>query len=125
MIINVWKEHLDRTPMKLDRTTSWYTSICSAPCSAYVARAPEKEVVENFVAYLRAALLFFPGVEHILAGHCSNTVDLPALNSLANQYCTYTIAAHFTIFDTRATFSLQYKARGTYSPASEHSRLRG
>jgi hypothetical protein len=54
MIIKDWKEHMGRTPMKLDRTTSWYTSICSAPCNAVVARAPEKEVVENFVAYLRA-----------------------------------------------------------------------
>jgi hypothetical protein len=71
-------------------------------------------VVENFVAYLRAALLFFPGVEHVFAGHCSNSVDLPALNTLATQYCTYTIALHFTIFDTRATFTQQYKALGTY-----------
>jgi hypothetical protein len=102
--------------MKLDRTTSWCTSISSAPCNADVARAPEKEVVENFVAYLRAALLFFSGVEHVFAGHCSNSVDLPALNALAiyTQYCTYTIALHFTIFDTRATFTQQYKALGTY-----------
>jgi hypothetical protein len=84
MIINDWKEHLHRTPMRLERTQSWYTSISSAPCNADVARAPEKEVVENFVAYLRAALLFFPGVEHVLAGHCSNTVDLPALNPFAS-----------------------------------------
>jgi hypothetical protein len=81
MIINDWKEHLVRTPMKLERTQSWYTSaISSAPCNADVARAPEKEVVENFVAYLSAALLFFPGVEHVFAGHCSNSVDLPALH---------------------------------------------
>jgi hypothetical protein len=114
MIINDWEEHIGRTPMRSERTQSWYKAIDSAPCNADVARAPEKEVVENFVAYLRAALLFFPGVEHVLAGHCSNTVDLPALNALANRYCTYTIAAHFTTFDTRATFSLQYKALGTY-----------
>ena len=71
-------------------------------------------MVENFVACLRAALLFFPGVEHVFAGHCSNSVDLPALHYLATKYCKYTIKSHFIIFDTRATFSEEYAGLGTY-----------
>jgi hypothetical protein len=50
---------------------------------------------------------------------CQRTKHLPLsvlllVNALATQYCTYTIALHFTIFDTRATFTQQYKALGTY-----------
>ena len=100
--------------MRSERTQSWYKAIGSAPCNADVARAPEKEVVENFVAYLRSALLFFPGVDHVFAGHCSNSVDLPALDHLATKYCNCTIESHFTIFDTRATFIEQYAGLGTY-----------
>jgi hypothetical protein len=48
------------------------------------------------------------------AGHCSNSVDLPALDYLATKYCNYTIESHFIIFDTRATFSEQYKGLGTF-----------
>ena len=63
---------------------------------------------------MRSALLFFPGVEHVFAGHCSNSVDLPALHYLATKYCNYTIESHFIIFDTRATFIEQYAGLGTY-----------
>ena len=100
--------------MRSERTQSWHKAISSAPCNADVARAPEKEVVENFVAYLRSALLFFPGVKHVFAGHCSNSVDLPALDYLATKYCNYTIESHFIIFDTRVTFCEEYKGLGTF-----------
>jgi hypothetical protein len=100
--------------MRLKAKQSWYTAINSASCNADVVRAPEKEVVENFVAYLRSALLFFPGVDHVLAGPCSNSVDLPALDHLATKYCNYSIESHFIIFDTRATFSEEYNGLGTY-----------
>jgi hypothetical protein len=63
---------------------------------------------------LRSALLFFPGVQHVFAGHCSNSVDLPALDYLATKYCEYTIKSHFIIFDTRVTFSEEYKGLGTF-----------
>ena len=50
----------------------------------------------------------------MVGSHRQDRLDLPALHYLATKYCNYTIALHFTIFDTRATFTQQYKALGTY-----------
>jgi len=115
MIISDWAEHLGRTPMREERTASWARTIAEAACNANVARAPEREVIVSLAIYLRSALSSFPeGTEQVLAGHCSNAVDLPALEVLALNYCDFDMQEHFDIMDTRYFFPTVYSGLGTY-----------
>jgi hypothetical protein len=114
-IISDWAAHLGRTPMKEKRTASWARSINSAPCNADVTRAPEREVIESLVAYLNSALSFpFPeGTNQILAGHFSDSVDLPALEYLAREYCDFDMRGHFDLLDTKSFFPTVYPGLGS------------